>query len=49
MERMSSILGWIIMGLVTGALAREPQPTTPSELVLDAQQQAALGVRVAPV
>lgn len=49
MKRMSSILGWIIMGLVTGALAREPQPTTPSELVLDAQQQAALGVRVAPV
>jgi len=47
MKRYSWTLGWVLAVMVNVALAREPQ--APQELVLDVKQQAAMGVRVAPV
>lgn len=49
MSRFSRPLGWVIVGFVASALARDPQRPLSVELPLDAQQQAALGVRLAPV
>lgn len=40
-------LGWVLTGIATVALARDPQSLP--ELVLDAKQQAAMGVRLASV
>ena len=45
MNRYSWTLGWVIVSVATAAWALDSRP----ELVLDAKQQAALGVRVAPV
>ena len=47
MNRNIWIWGWVMACTVTGALAREPQ--SPAELVLDVKQQAAMGIRLAPV